>query len=336
MDVGVLLFEGASGQVERRLPLKSGASTLGRDPTNDIILDDQTVSRFHARIVFTADDCTITDLGSRSGTTVNGEPLTADVERSLRRGDRIRIGPYTIRFERVAVRRPAAPDPAEAGRRPTPRPLEPRPRGRTITPPRARGERSRYLALLPPIYEARDSDGVLNGILQICEQILDPIDRLVIGQLHVYLDPATAPAAMLPWLAAWVDLVLDENWPLERRRELIGRASELYRWRGTRRGLGDYLQIYTGSRPSFGEPGDGQAPLSDELQRAQPADDERPARLVPLGAADRRPLAPLTFRVIVETADTSPAGLARLHQIIEAEKPAHAGYLLYVRRPAAT
>lgn len=333
MDVGVLLFEGPGGQVERRLPLKVGASSLGRDPTNDIILDDSSVSRFHARIVSTADDCTLTDLGSRGGTSVNGEPLTPDVERSLRRGDRIRIGPYTIRFERVAVRRPVAPDPAEAGARPAPRPVAQRPRPRPI--PRPPGERSRYLAMLPPIYEARDADGVLNGLLQICEHLLDPLDRLVIGQLHAYVSPDTAPEAMLPWLAAWVELVLDENWPLERRRELVGRAAELYRWRGTRRGLAAYLRIFTGSAPAIEEPGGEPAPLPDDVQRAQPADDERPARLLPLGAADRRPLAPLTFRIVTTVADATPAGLDRLHQIIEAEKPAHTSYTLYVRQAEA-
>ncbi len=61
------------------------------------------------------------------------------------------------------------------------------------------------------------------------------------------------PEPLLPWLATWVDLALNPAWPLERRRELVKNAAELYRWRGTRRGLAEYLRIYTGTLPQIVE-----------------------------------------------------------------------------------
>lgn len=357
MDGAVLLFEKADGTIARRVPLRLGATQIGREPKNDLPLDAPSVSNYHARIVRKADGCVIVDLKSTFGTRVNGEALEADEPRELQAGDRISIGPFNIRFElEPAVKR--APDPAparvvdphEAGRRPVPRPNGQKPPG-PITPKRQRGERSRLLDFLPPFYDSEprgkdglalprglaDEHGVFNAILLIAEQILDPLDRRVIAQLPLYLQPATTPEAMLPWLACWVGLVLDENWPLARRRELVGRAAELYRWRGTRRGLRDYLQIFAGATPMIVEPGqEPDNPLPAGARRVTPADGERPAGLVAPSAADSRPLAPLCFRVIVPTRETEPAALDRLHQIVAAEKPAHTSYSLFVCPPATT
>ncbi len=60
-----------------------------------------------------------------------------------------------------------------------------------------------------------------------------------------------APAAFLPWLASWVALVLDETWPVEKRREHISKAVELYRWCGTIRGIKTFVEIYTGMVPNI-------------------------------------------------------------------------------------
>lgn len=63
--------------------------TIGRRETNDLKLVGSEVSRDHAEIVATPDGWLVRDRGSRYGTFVNGEPVS---ERSLRHGDRIRLG----------------------------------------------------------------------------------------------------------------------------------------------------------------------------------------------------------------------------------------------------
>jgi hypothetical protein len=63
---------------------------LGRDPSNDVVLDDQTVSRLHAVLESYGSGWSVRDLGSRNGTLVNGERLLW--ERVLRHGDEIRLG----------------------------------------------------------------------------------------------------------------------------------------------------------------------------------------------------------------------------------------------------
>lgn len=62
------------------------------------------------------------------------------------------------------------------------------------------------------------------------------------------LDPRGAPAEMLPWLAGFLGLMLDERWPTATRRRVIEEAAWLFRFRGTVRGLARFLEIYTGTR----------------------------------------------------------------------------------------
>ncbi len=77
----------------------------------------------------------------------------------------------------------------------------------------------------------------------------------VLDNLPSYFDPVVAPEDFLPWLAAWVGLALDENWPLARRRQLMARAGDLYRSRGTARGLAEQVELLTGSAPEIEESG---------------------------------------------------------------------------------
>ena len=56
-------------------------------------------SRRHAELEFVDGDFVVRDLGSRLGTCINGEPLHAGVERSLRDGDTVTIGAVTLTFD---------------------------------------------------------------------------------------------------------------------------------------------------------------------------------------------------------------------------------------------
>lgn len=79
-----------------RLPLRSGENILGREPDDGIRLDSPTVSRRHARITITGADATLEDLGSKNGTCLRGEPVSAVVP--LIDGDEIRVGSVVLRF----------------------------------------------------------------------------------------------------------------------------------------------------------------------------------------------------------------------------------------------
>src|SRR5690606_27018585 len=64
--------------------------SLGRHPDNQGCIDDQGISRYHARIVYNSGRYTVEDLGSSNGTYVNGQPAS---ETDLRNGDTLQLGP---------------------------------------------------------------------------------------------------------------------------------------------------------------------------------------------------------------------------------------------------
>ncbi len=72
---------------------------IGRQLTNDIIVEDKRVSRYHAQIKYQSNgQFMIFDLGSTNGITINGTPHLR--QHTLRTGDRFTIGSYDFYFER--------------------------------------------------------------------------------------------------------------------------------------------------------------------------------------------------------------------------------------------
>jgi pSer/pThr/pTyr-binding forkhead associated (FHA) protein len=73
--------------------------TIGRHPSCEWMIADDTVSSRHARLRFQQDHWWLEDLGSRNGTFLNGEQLTAPAV--LAEADQVRCGQvsFTIGFE---------------------------------------------------------------------------------------------------------------------------------------------------------------------------------------------------------------------------------------------
>ena len=74
---------------------------LGRAPSADLRLDDPMVSRLHARIEMRDDGVYVEDLGSRNGTTVDGEAVTAP--RKLTVDDEVTVGSAAVVFRGVGA-----------------------------------------------------------------------------------------------------------------------------------------------------------------------------------------------------------------------------------------
>lgn len=93
--------------------LNKDVITLGRDITNDIVINDPEVSRHHLRITRDANGFTIDDLGSTNGTFINGQRITAP--KSLSNGDMVGLGEtVTLGYERARQAPAAAPPPQQA------------------------------------------------------------------------------------------------------------------------------------------------------------------------------------------------------------------------------
>jgi hypothetical protein len=73
----------------RTIALHEPLVTLGRSRDNLVVLDDQTISRYHAQLRSRFGVFTLFDSGSQSGTFVNGVRVQ---EHALQKGDVIRLG----------------------------------------------------------------------------------------------------------------------------------------------------------------------------------------------------------------------------------------------------
>ncbi len=84
---------------EAVIRLSDAETIIGRDPGSGIVLQDATVSRRHCAICADGENFTLRDLGSHTGTYVNGERTN---DRLLQEGDRISVGGSLFVFTRQA------------------------------------------------------------------------------------------------------------------------------------------------------------------------------------------------------------------------------------------
>ena len=85
--------------------LKVGDNTLGRGAENDMVIEDNAVSRSHAMIRVRDDEMLLVDLGSSGGTKVADQTLEG---KSIRSGSIVKIGQTTLNLLEVEAREPAA------------------------------------------------------------------------------------------------------------------------------------------------------------------------------------------------------------------------------------
>ncbi|HET6413066.1 MAG TPA: FHA domain-containing protein [Anaeromyxobacter sp.] len=82
-------------QQGKRYPLGEEDVTLGRDPTNNIVVGSEQASRRHARIFVSGGAHVLVDLDSTNGTFLNSKLVK---EQTLRHGDVIRIASTVLKY----------------------------------------------------------------------------------------------------------------------------------------------------------------------------------------------------------------------------------------------
>jgi diguanylate cyclase (GGDEF)-like protein len=70
-------------------PIGNGDHIIGRSPSADIQIDQDSISRQHAKLRFDGEQLTVQDLGSTNGTFINGDRVSSG---KLGEGDRLHIG----------------------------------------------------------------------------------------------------------------------------------------------------------------------------------------------------------------------------------------------------
>jgi len=89
------LIVNPTSSARREIPLARALLSIGRDPSNDVVLPDAMVSRRHAVIEYRGSQYVIRDCNSSNGSLVNGDKVS---EKSLRDGDLVAIGTARLLF----------------------------------------------------------------------------------------------------------------------------------------------------------------------------------------------------------------------------------------------
>jgi phage tail-like protein len=134
------------------------------------------------------------------------------------------------------------------------------------------------------------------------DSVLAPVFG-VLDSLEAYIDPKLAPVDFLEWLAGWVGLAIDEDWPIDRQRTFVSEAVSVYRLRGTAVGLRAEVEIYTQG-------------TVDVIESGACAWSQTP-NAAPPGSA------PSTVTVRVAVANPGSVNAAGLEAIVAGAKPAH-------------
>jgi phage tail-like protein len=140
---------------------------------------------------------------------------------------------------------------------------------------------------------------------QLCtsfDDVLAPIFA-TLDCLPAYLDPKTAPADMLDWLAGWIGLTVGGHAQAARKRELIIAGAALLPWRGTVRSVREAVVAAFNRETEVIE--SGSATWSDKPN-------SRPAG---------QPVPSLIVRVTVDKDDD--VDQRSLDALVESVKPAH-------------
>lgn len=89
-------------------------------------------------------------------------------------------------------------------------------------------------------------------LLAVFDTTLRGIEHEIDTQARLY-DPRSAPAEtgadFLAWLASWIGVTLERQWPEARRRRVLAEAGRLFALRGTREGLWRQLLVTLGFEP---------------------------------------------------------------------------------------
>ena len=120
---------------------------------------------------------------------------------------------------------------------------------------RAYFDRDSYLEYLPAVYREDERGAAFLGrFLAAFETAFEGVETTLDASGH-YFDPVGAPDDGLSWLAGWVGVEAEAAWPVAATRELIERADEFHRRRGTPDGLlglvDTYVRHAAGSRSAW-------------------------------------------------------------------------------------
>ncbi|MFP3153560.1 phage tail protein [Lachnospiraceae bacterium ZAX-1] len=109
--------------------------------------------------------------------------------------------------------------------------------------------RQSWISYLPGIYQKSDgTSGFLERYLGIFQTLHEDLNE-EIRQSAKYFDVESADMEILSWLAQWLGIRESYMWSKQQLRKLLKKAVSLYKRRGTRQAVLEFVALYTGEMP---------------------------------------------------------------------------------------
>lgn len=109
--------------------------------------------------------------------------------------------------------------------------------------------RNSLLQYLPMIYQEDPvSRDFLDRYLSIYETFFSGFEEEIVS-IPSYFDVKAVKGDYLRWLSTWIGIPEELDWDEELLRRFMENSQEIYRKRGTRRGLEKLIEIFTGEKP---------------------------------------------------------------------------------------
>jgi len=153
-------------------------------------------------------------------------------------------------------------------------------------------------------------DPFARSLCESFDDVLAPV-LLTLDTFGNYLDPATTPEDMIPWLAQWLGLGVDLNVEQARQRHELQIAGSLNVTRGTRRSIELVLENALGMRVVVSE--SGGARWSPSPGGTLPGDPDA------------------TLNVVVHPDPGIEVDVDRLDALVRSVKPAHVRHIVSVQ-----
>lgn len=111
-------------------------------------------------------------------------------------------------------------------------------------------DKTSYTEYLPAYY--RETPETLHRFLSLFQNIMDETEKAIEKTPRI-IDVTLTEESFLGWLSRWLGMTRDYRWPEDKWRHFLLKAPLLYQKTGTKEGLRELIEIYSGQKPEIVE-----------------------------------------------------------------------------------
>lgn len=179
--------------------------------------------------------------------------------------------------------------------------------------------RESWISYLPEIYQREDKNQFFERFLAIYQTMYEELNEKI-REFPYLMDVDYANQEFLEWLAKWIGIAESYVWSAEQLRRLLKNAVKLYKLRGTRQAITEFVKLYTNGTEVY---------IVENFQIKQYKNKKNEELFERLYGNN-----PYQFQVIVKESDVPTVReYQTLIKIIEEVKPAYMELELVVLKP---